>query len=170
MATKYQKMREKLMADPEKYQEYLEKRRLQRKQRMQELEPRPPLPGESIEQTREKYNRKTEKAIQKAERDRKTKWGGLHRYDAAMKFIREGMPDDEIIKRIGLWKDYEDGSKHPDYKLLKVYKNVAAGKISAGHYGMTLDELMREYHGRGAEQDLHEMLEGRYGKAGSEQD
>lgn len=45
MGTKYQKMREKLMADPEKYQEYLEKRRLQRKQRMQELEPRPPLPG-----------------------------------------------------------------------------------------------------------------------------
>ena len=70
---KYKKSREKLMADPEKYQAYLEKRRMQRKQRQKELEPRPPLPGESIEQTREKYNRKTEKAIKKAERDRKTK-------------------------------------------------------------------------------------------------
>ena len=160
---RYKQRRERLMADPEKYQEYLERRRLQRKLKQAELqeepkeEPkfRPPLSGESTEQTRAKYNRKTEKAIKQAERDMKTKWDGLHRFDAAMKFIRDGMPDDEVIKRIGLYKDYEDGTKHPDKKLLKVYKNVAAGKVSKGHYGMSLRALIRgELDGEaGKEQD-----------------
>ena len=93
----------------------------------------PPLHGETMAETIRRYNLKAEKAIKEAERDRKEKWGGLHRYEAAMKFIREGMSDDEIIERIGLYKDYEDGTKHPDYKLLRVYKNVAAGRISEGH-------------------------------------
>lgn len=163
---KYRRRRERLLADPEKYREYLEHRRLQRKLRQQPREPknpdehnkpnepkdepkfRPPLPGESIEQTREKYNRKAEKAIERAEEDRKAKWCGLHRYDAMKKFILEGMPDEEIIERIGIYREKNDRERYntrrkPDYKLLEICKRIVRGQISKGHYGMSLHALIR---------------------------
>ena len=85
------------------------------------------------------------KAFKRAAEDRKTKWRGLHRYDALMAFINEGMPDEEIIQRIGIYKEKgsgEVGSK-PDYKLLEVFKRVARGEISAGHSGMEWDEMIK---------------------------
>ena len=147
---RYRQRRERLLADPEKYQEYLERRRLQRKLKQAELqeepkeEPkfRPPLRGESTEQTREKYNRKTQRSIDKAKKDMETKWRGMHRFDAAMQFIKEGMKDEEIIARIGLYIEYRNSKAHPDYGLLEVYKKVQRGDISKGHVGMTLHELL----------------------------
>lgn len=85
------------------------------------------------------------KADLRAKRDRKEKWRGMHRYDALMTFIREGMPDDEIIRRIGIYKDGSRGepTTKPDYKTLEVFKRIAAGKISRGHVGISMQDLIR---------------------------
>lgn len=156
--TKWQRKYERMKADPALYQAYLEHRRelywrskgqdpeqkkREREERMEAVKENvvKTMRGESTEQTRAKYNRITAKAIETAEWYRKNKWRGLHRYDAAMQFIREGMPDEEIIERVGMYKDYEDGTKHPDYHTLEVYKKVYAGKISKGHVGMTIEEV-----------------------------
>lgn len=95
---------------------------------------------------RERNDRITRNMIERANADRVNKWRGMHRYDALMTFIREGMPDDEIIERIGIYKAHSVGVsvvRVPDYKTLEAFKRVAAGKISKGHVGVAMRDLIR---------------------------
>lgn len=109
-----------------------------------------PLHGAALEAAKQKYNRMTLNAMSKAERDRKTKWRGMHRYDALMTFIREGMPDEEIIRRIGIYREATNGEPSrdiPDCKLLETFKRIARGEISEGHDDMEWNWIMRSLKG-----------------------
>lgn len=108
-----------------------------------ELQLHPPLPGETIEQTRARYNRLTAMSIKRAEEDRRTKWDGMHRYDALKKFILDGMPDDEIIERIGIYKEVGKRPDKPDRKLLGIFKRIVRGQITEGHDSMSLHDLIK---------------------------
>lgn len=161
----------RIKADPVRYEEYLRKQRERDEQRKairkandvraRHLIGRSPeaieaeLRGEvsfskyaedsTVVEKMEANRKMCYKADLRAKRDRKEKWRGMHRYDALMAFIAEGMPDEEIIRRIGIYKEKSMGevSNRPDYKLLEVFKRVARGEISKGHSGMEWAEMMK---------------------------
>ena len=80
--------------------------------------------------------------IRQSKQQKQELWDGMHRFDAAMKYIAEGMSDEEVIKKIGIYKKVQMGKERPDYETLETYKKVARGDYSEGHDDLTWRELM----------------------------
>lgn len=94
-------------------------------------------------ETKEYWSTLASHELKMAQKLRKECWGGLHRYDATMKLIAEGVPDEEIIERIGLYRKGASGKLTKDRKTLETYKKVYRGEISEGHDDMEWPQLMR---------------------------